>query len=208
MINILNKCDAQVQAHIMCEVEVGELLPQDFQYYDKDGFELNVAERKFYENMGFPLNPILNHPCWQEQWYSLHDGDLVLDHCMILHRCGYAGQARDQLKNLLKEIPLAQLLLQTKPKWGYDFALDAISPTGEVYEVLHIEQDDVIFDEFVKRKSEFEVIIESTDWKDVAKRIWQRREEWLNLKGFEQNNWKSNFILGWTKAEATEKCIQ
>jgi hypothetical protein len=132
--------DSSIDSNIFCSKSVNDLKKEDFQYFDKDGFELNIAERKFYSAMNYPIHyPILNHCCWQEPWYSMNENDhgLFLDHSMILARCGYNGTAFEQLQSIKKEIPQVQQLIQIKPKWGYDFDLNAISDDGTVFEVLH-----------------------------------------------------------------------
>jgi hypothetical protein len=83
-----------------CVNAVENLNPQDFEYYDKDGFELNRAERKFYDAMKYPIDyPMLNHKCWQEPWLYLNDptGLLIMDHSMFLCRASYEDAAAEQL---------------------------------------------------------------------------------------------------------------
>ena len=182
---------------------------EDFQYYDKDGFELNGAEQKFYQAMGYPINySILNHHCWQEPWFELERDDqgLILDHSMFLCRCSYSGAAREQLEDIKKTQPLADYLLKTRNKWGYDFALDAVRE-GQTFEVLHIEYDHTDYSSFVDHMLNFDWIVRHTDWQDAADRVWQRRDNWQHLVGFDQNHWKSQFILGWSKSEYTEKSV-
>jgi hypothetical protein len=160
--------------------------------------------------MHHPINePILNHSCWQETWFDLEDKDsvLILDHCMILHRCDYSGHAEYQLNKIKKDIAGASWLLNTKQKWGFDFALDALDPDGNTYEVLHIEYDNLDYDEFTKQMINFDFIIRHTDWFDAAIKINQHKDEWIALKSWEQNNWKSNFLIGWKKSEYTEKSL-
>ena len=190
-----------------CVNEVEHLSPTDFLYYDKDGFELNAAEQKFYSAMQYPINyPILNHVCWQEPWFLLEPTDkgLILDHSMFLCRCGYSGKAFTQLKKLLNSIPQAALLVETKTKWGFDFALDAVKD-GHVYEVLHIEYDSRNYDKFNQELIKFEYLIRHTDWVDAADRVWANKNKWEGLGGFEQNHWKSKFLIGWQRSEYTEK---
>lgn len=191
-----------------CVEVVNDLTEEDFRYFDKDGFELNVAEQKFYKAMKFPIHhPILNHTCWQEPWYEVEDpsSNLFLDHSMILHRCAYRDDARDQIEELTNTYPQAQFLLQMQPKWGYDFDLNAIRDNGELFEVLHVEIDDRNYGRFVEAKNKFEEIVEITDWNDVANQIWNNRQEWQCLSGFDQNDWKANYILGWKKSEFLQK---
>ena len=192
-----------------CEHSVDNLSASDFQYYDKDGFELNLAEQKFYSAMNFPINnPILNHHCWQQPWFELErsDLDLILDHSMFLCRCNYKRDAAEQLKKLKETVPLADYLLRTKRKWGYDFALDAVRD-GTTFEVIHVEYDCNDFDRFRNHMLNFEWIVRHADWQDCADRIWQQRDTWQQLQGFDQNHWKAEYLLGWSKAEYTEKTV-
>jgi len=193
-----------------CSKSAENLEVNDFQYYDKDGFELNRAEQKFYAAMNLPINyPCLNHTCWQEPWFELErtDLNLILDHSIFLCRCNYEGAAEEQLKELKQSVPTADYLLRTRRKWGFDFALDAVSDNGTVYEVLHVEYDNYDYDEFKNRMILFEYTVRHTDWQDAAFRVWNQRNHWQGLVGFEQNHWKSNYLLGWNKAEFTEKAV-
>jgi len=195
----------------VCSRPVNNLIEADFQFYDKDGFELNIAEQKFYSAMGHPINyPILNHRCWQEPWFELDDDkttDLILDHSMFLCRCAYDNAASNQLKSLRNKFPLADYLLRSKQKWGFDFALDAVAANGTVFEVLHIEYDNYNFEYFKNKMLTFEWAIQHTDWRDAARRVWAHRDKWKSMRGFEQNNWKANYLINWNKAEYTEKTI-
>lgn len=193
----------------VCDRPVKDLCAEDFRYYDKDGFELNRAEQKFYAAMHYPINaPILNHYCWQEPWFELEDTvqGLILDHSMFLCRCDYNGEAREQLLSLKKTIPTADYLLRTRVKWGYDFALDAVRD-GEVFEVIHVEYDNTEFESFRDHMIHFDWIVRHTDWQDSADRVWQQRTQWQHLRGFDQNHWKAEYLLGWQKAEYTEKTV-
>ena len=192
-----------------CLKPAANLTAEDFQYYDKDGFELNKAEQKFYAQMGYPINnPILNHTCWQEPWFELEQSNLglILDHSMFLCRCSYSSEAHAQLESLKKSSPTAEYLLKTKAKWGYDFALDAVRD-NQIFEVLHVEYDHKDYNHFCNHMLNFEWTVRHTDWNDAANRIWQQKDQWQSLSGFDQNHWKAKFLLGWSKAEYTEKTL-
>lgn len=194
----------------VCLKSAEDLCEKDFFYYDKDGFELNQAERKFYSAMQYPTGyPILNHHCWQEPLFELENkySNLILDHSMFLCRSNYEDEAEEQLQKLKSSIPLADFLLKTRRKWGFDFSLDAISDDKTAYEVLHVEYDNYNYETFQHQMFSFETILIKTDWQDAADKIWKSRSEWQCLKGFEQNDWKSRFLMGWSKAEFTEKTI-
>ncbi len=207
---MFRRFDVSLMSNPSCTKSVESLDLSDFQYYDKDGFELNLAEQKFYSAMNYPINnPILNHHCWQELWFELEksNSNLILDHSMFLCRCNYERDAAEQLKEIKQQFPLADYLLNTKRKWGFDFALDAVSDDGTVYEVLHVEYDHCDYEYFKNRMIEFEWTVRHTDWQDAAQRVWNQRDQWQTLKGFDQNHWKSKYLLGWSKAEYTEKSI-
>ena len=160
--------------------------------------------------MHHPIDhPILNHRCWQEPWFALEYNDigLILDHSLILHRCSYEGHAAYQLKKIKATTPEAEWLLKTPQKWGFDFALDAVDDTGNIYEVLHVEYDNYDYDTFIKSMHVFDFKVRHTDWRDAAKQVLVKQDEWRHLKGFAQNDWKANFLLGWNRAEYTEKSL-
>jgi len=191
-----------------CTNAVENLDAVDFQYYDKDGFELNIAEQKFYSAMNYPIHhQLLNHTCWQQPWFTLeHNSSLILDHSAFLCRCAYAGDAAKQLQQLSNSVPQSFWLSNTKAKWGFDFALDAVQD-DQMFEVLHVEYDSRNFDTFNQNIIKFEYAVKHTDWEDAADRVWQHRDQWQHLTGFEQNHWKAEFLLGWRRAEYTEKSV-
>lgn len=207
---MLKRFDVNIVSMPLCSKLVNNLQAEDFKYYDKDGFELNRAEQLYYRAMGYPIDSgILNHSCWQEPWFELEDKhtELILDHCIILTRCSYTGEALYQLERLSSSIPEAQWIIDTPKKWGYDFALDAVNPEGKIYEVLHVEYDNKDYENFKNNMISFEYLVRHTDWHDAAKQIWLKRDEWQHLKSFAQNDWKAKFLLGWKKAEYTEKSL-
>lgn len=191
----------------VCRNSVESLCLEDFRYYDKDGFELNKAEQKFYRVNNLPVIDCLNHLCWQEPWFELERNDLglIVDHSMFLCRASYAGEAYNQLAFMKPTIATADLLMRTRQKWGFDFALDAVADDGTVYEVLHVEYDNYDYHVFREQMQKFDFSVRHTDWQDSARQIWIKRDQWQSLTGFEQNNWKSWYLIGWQKAEYTEK---
>lgn len=202
---MLKRLDIQTLSHPICYKAINRYESDDFLYYDKDGFELNKAEQLYYNKMNYPLNSCLNHTCFQQTWFISDNKSIIIDHCLILHRCRYEDDALKQLKDLSKTIPQASLLINTKPKWGFDFALDGIDDEGNIFEVLHIEYDDYDYYNFTNKMLAFEYKLRHTDWVDAGRRVLDNKDSWQKLKGFEQNDWKAKFLLGWSRAEYTEK---
>lgn len=191
-----------------CTQTVDNLTANEFRYYDKDGFELCQAEQRYYEAENHPIEqPILNHRLWQEEWMTIDHPRLHLDHAMILHRADYQEFAQEQLIKIKQTIPQADLLLRTKQQWGFDFDLDYILDSGEIFEVLHIECDYNNFTEFEERLYTFEDSIERIDFEEAAKSLWRDKDKWQHLKAFTQNDWKADYLLGWEKSEYTEKAL-
>lgn len=194
-----------VKSHLVCDRLCIDLHKSDFLYYDKDGFELNLAEQKFYKLMGHKLSTCLNHNTMAETWYRSQDPRLIVDHSLILYRCAFKGDAAKQLAALKVCVPQASLLLNTEPKWGFDFALDSIDQQGNIYEVVHIEYDNKNFTEFLDKLNTIQHVIDNIDWQDAAQDILAHRSQWQSLTGFAQNDWKAQRLLNWQRAEYTEK---
>ena len=183
-----------------------ETLP--FRDFDKDGYEVPTPlEHLHYEVNNIPLNrEIQYHIAPVQEWYRDLDNSengLVLDHCMLLTRYAFAGEAREQLVDVSQNRPILQKLLNIKPKWGIDFSLDYI--TRDVcMEVIHIEQDFSNIEAAREAKHRLETIIDNTDWYDGAMRLWTKRDEWMNLSSDDHSDYKAQFF-GWHRAFDNKK---
>jgi len=183
-----------------------ETLP--FKDFDKDGYEIPTPlEYLHYEANGVELNrEIQFHIAPVQEWYRDTDQsevNLVLDHCMLLTRYAFAGEARAQLIEVSKHRPILQKLLNIKPKWGIDFSLDFVT-NDLVMEVIHIEQDFDSLDAAEDAKERLESIIDNTDWYEGAIKLWQRKDEWINLSSDDHSDYKAQFF-GWARAFDNKK---
>ena len=183
-----------------------ETLP--FKDFDKDGYEIPTPlEYLHYEANGVELNrEIQFHIAPVQEWYRDTDQsevNLVLDHCMLLTRYAFAGEAREQLVEVSKHRPILQKLLNIKPKWGIDFSLDFVTH-DLVMEVIHIEQDFDSLDAAEDAKERLESIIDNTDWYEGAIKLWQRKDEWINLSSDDHSDYKAQFF-GWDRAFDNKK---
>lgn len=183
-----------------------ETLP--FKDFDKDGYEVPTPlEHLHYEANGVELNrEIQFHIAPVQEWY--HDIEqseqgLVLDHCMLLTRYAFAGEARQQLIEVSSHRPILQKLLNIKPKWGIDFSLDYVTH-DIVMEVIHIEQDFDNLDDAYRAKERLEHIIDTTDWYEGAIELWKRKAEWENLSSDDHSDYKAQFF-GWERAFDNKK---
>ena len=176
--------------------------------FDKDGYEVPAPlEREFYNRAGIKLNhEIQYHIAPVNPWYIDEEDSekgLVLDHCMLLTRYAFAGEAREQLVKASKERPILQKLLNIKPKWGIDFSLDYVTH-DIVMEVIHIEQDFDNIQEAQQAKINLEKIIENTDWELGVRQLIERKSDWENLSSDDHSDYKAQFF-GWHGAFDNKK---
>ena len=183
-----------------------ETLP--FKDFDKDGYEIPTPlEHLHYEANGVELNrEIQFHIAPVQEWYQdieQSEQGLVLDHCMLLTRYAFAGEARQQLIEVSANRPILQKLLNIKPKWGIDFSLDYVTH-DIVMEVIHIEQDFDNLEDAYRAKERLEHIIDTTDWYEGAIELWKRKAEWENLSSDDHSDYKAQFF-GWERAFDNKK---
>lgn len=183
-----------------------ETLP--FKDFDKDGYEVPTPlEHLHYEANGIDLNrEIQYHIAPVQEWYQdieQSEHGLVLDHCMLLTRYAFNGEAREQIQEVCQNRPILQKLLNIKPKWGIDFSLDFVTH-DIVMEVIHIEQDFDNLDEANEAKEKLENIIDSTDWYDGAMMLYAKKHEWINLSSDDHSDYKAQFF-GWERAFDNKK---
>lgn len=179
-----------------------EILDTDMMFFDKDGYEINLLEQKFYAannvNIGeHHLHHTANHVWWIRDTEMSEQG-CVIDHSIINTRWAYADAAREDLLRAAERRPVLHKLLSIVPKWGIDFSVDYVSQCG-CMELFHIELDRFDLDEVTEYKHRAETIILNTDWPDAAQSILARRHEWQDLSSDDQSDWKAQY-LGWHRA--------
>lgn len=193
--------------NLQLQHSVGEsfFTKENVDFFDNDGFELTGLEVAYYEEHGIDYvhNGILNHRCDQRPWIQCNDNKFIVDHSMLLQRWEFTSTARYQISNNVRKFPQLTKYLNIVPKWGIDFALDYYNGDTAV-EVLHIENDFRSYEQAIEAKSKIQDKILNTDWNDFTRSILSNKEQWSNLVGFAQNDWKAVY-WGLTKAEITEK---
>ena len=198
---IKNKFDQHLQ--LQHSIAESYFSARNVMYFDNDGFELTLLERSFYEAHNISTENILNHECDQKEWITGGNDNFKIDHCLLLQRREFVDEARHQILRHQRKLPQLAKFLKIVPKWGIDFALDYYDDDNAV-EVLHIENDYRSYDEAQQAKDEIEQRILNTDWHDFTNSIIQQKEQWINLKGFAQNDWKAVY-WGLSRAEVTQK---
>lgn len=212
MSQIVLQSNAVFNPHITCTKRVPDVVDgvssiddEDWTWFDKDGFELSVAEQKFYREMGFPLTSCLYNNAYHVPWFKdvgMVDG-IRVDHSVLIHRANFKDDALAQI--LENPVPVAQWLAVANRKWGLDLAIDHHMPEQPPIEVLHIEVDSYDFRDIVSLQKELEAWVAKQDWLVHAEMVRRMEDTWRPLEGYAQNDWKAKRILGWDKAEYTLK---
>lgn len=172
---------------------------RSIKYFDNDGFELTYLEQEYYRENKVKMSNILNHLSDHHDWIQCNDKHFKIDHCTLTQRWCFDDEAKEQLQRHLSRFPELIKFINTKPKWGIDFALEHYDNDGFT-EVIHIERDYSSYEAAAAAKSFFENKILNTDWNDFVANVKKFKYQWENLSGPEQNNWKAQF-WGLDKAE-------
>lgn len=164
--------------------------------FDQNGYNLTPLEKLYAEVNGKPQIRRTSETVLRTDWMEIYPArsGAHLNHCDLFERKGYAGEAREELLSYIQTNPLLWKLIKLRPKWGIDFSVDYVDKEGKVFEVLHYEWDHFDYDAVMEKKELIEKLALSTDWNDVALKIWNKRDEWANLDFFAQSKWKTDYF--------------
>lgn len=165
------------------------------EFFDKDGYELTLLEKLYYEQQGFRVVPYTAyHPGLFESWIEFDHPNLKVDHSCALYRCSFDGEALEQLQQHRSQNYRLGWLADVKHKWGLDFNLDFCDETRSI-EVIHLEADAPTLDLILEEQYKVEQLVQNTDWLDAAEQIWAHRDEWMPLRGwYAQAHWKAKYF--------------
>jgi hypothetical protein len=164
---------------------------KNIRYFDNDGFKPNLLEKEYYRAQGIRLEDCLGFFGARYSWCTISNmPNFILDHSMVLTRCGYSGDALAQIQYHSQQFPYLKKYLLTKPKWGLDFALEYVDDDGYL-EVLHIEKDFSNLEEAKSTKFKLEEKLKSTDWNKFVEELKLTKQEWQALEGMPRNDWKA-----------------
>jgi hypothetical protein len=182
----------------------------DLDFFDREGYQLNSIEKEYHlKNQidiftqdriarrvsGNALNAVMQH--WYIQKHK--HPNIFIDHAHILHRFAFSGDALTQLIEMSAQYPKLQKMINIKPKYGLDFAIDWIDKS-QIIEIFHIELDCRDYHVFVDVVEKLQNFIEHVDWESKASELILHKLEWIDLNEYEQSIYKAK-LYGLDKLE-------
>lgn len=169
------------------------------EFFDRIGYELTYIESLYHKinnisNLvlvpGSTTDASANIQDWVKQ--VINTPNVYLDHCHVVTRFAYQGEARKQIEQYSKKYPRLRKLLQIKPKYGYDFCVDYIDE-NRVFEICHIEHDFSSWETF-KRNFDFtENFILGSDWVKHSEYLNKTYSYWYTSDEYAQAQFKAKY---------------
>ena len=172
------------------------LNPEAVAMFDQNGYNLTYLEKEYAAVNGNPEIRRSSETVLRQDWMVteyVNEG-VHINHCDLFERKGYTGGALVELEKFSELNPLLWKLIKLKPKWGIDFSVDFVDRKGNVFEVFHYEWDHFDYSEVMEKKEKIEDLALFTDWNDVAKKLYDRKDEWAYLDFFAQSKWKTDYF--------------
>tara|TARA_B100001778_G_C18592834_1_gene633096 strand:+ start:1177 stop:1803 length:627 start_codon:yes stop_codon:yes gene_type:complete len=168
--------------------------PHCVDLFDQNGYHLTRAEQAFLTRNGYELIERRHEDCLRHDWiiWDKREG-AHMNHCDLFERKGFQSCALDQLEAIAEINPMLWKLVKMKPKWGIDISIDYVSEDA-VFEVFHYEWDAFDYNDVIEKKQEIEQFVTKQDWDDIAIKLWNKKNEWINLNFFDQTKWRTDYF--------------
>ena len=169
--------------------------PSCVDLFDQNGYHLTRAEQAFLSYNGY--DPIVrrHEDCLRHDWFLCDKkSGAHINHSDLFERKGFKSAALEQIEYIASESnPMLYKLVKMKPKWGIDISIDYVSKDA-VFEVFHYEWDSFNYEAVMEKKEEIENLVLRLDWDEVARDIWDLKDEWYHLDFFDQTTWRTNYF--------------
>jgi len=169
--------------------------PHCVDLFDQNGYHLTKAEQAFLTYNGY--DPIIrrHEDCLRHDWLLCDKkSGAHINHSDLFERKGFKSAALEQIEYIASESnPMLYKLVKMKPKWGIDISIDYVSKDA-VFEVFHYEWDSFNYEAVMEKKEEIENLVLRLDWDEVARDIWDLKDEWYHLDFFDQTTWRTNYF--------------
>jgi len=168
--------------------------PHCVDLFDQNGYHLTKAEQAFLTRNGYESIERRHEDCMRHDWiiWDKREG-AHMNHCDLFERKGFKSCALDQLEAIAEINPMLWKLVKMKPKWGIDISIDYVSEDA-VFEVFHYEWDAFDYNHVIEKKQEIEQFVIKQDWDDIAIKLWDKKDEWINLNFFDQTKWRTDYF--------------
>lgn len=179
-----------------------------FEYFDKDGFDLNEFEAEVYRQNDILVQPLLNRNANHYVWFehNFAGKGIYFDHSLLMCRRSYDGELAEQIRRKMQENPLLNKLLMLTPKWGIDVNIEFVFDDNTIMEVFHHESDYYNYEEYLENKEYLERFVYNTDFEYAAHKLLECKLHWQDLCGDDQTDYKARFF-GFDRAYTTQKVI-
>lgn len=168
--------------------------PNCVDLFDQNGYHLTKAEQAFLPFNGYKPIERRHEDCLRYDWlvWNKREGAHI-NHSDLFERKGFKDHALEQLHAIGESNPMLYKLVKMKPKWGIDISIDYVSKDS-VFEVFHYEWDSFNYEEVIEKKFEIEQFVLRLDWDEVAKDLWNKKDQWYSLDFFEQTKWRTDYF--------------
>lgn len=164
------------------------------EYFDQNGYDLTPLEEQYAIANGTDVRQMRWRRALYKDWFVCEATSGVhLNHACLFERKGYHGPALEQIHRFAQVDNTIYKLIHMKPKWGIDISIDYVSEHS-AFEVFHYEWDDFDYDRVLEKQEEIESVLMSTDWVEIAKLFWDKREQWMHLDFDGQTKFKTDYL--------------
>lgn len=175
-------------------------------HFDVDGFELCEFEQQLYRNNNIPFETFGSKTACQTKWIdAVFAPGIHINHSNLFRRYGVRGALAYQLEDFEFLLTISKIL-QIKPKWGLDVAIEQSHNGRYIQELFHYEADFRHEQSYLDAKTKLENLVYDTDWNDVGNRLLEVKREWSHLNGDDQSDYKARFV-GIDRAYNTLKVV-